>query len=98
MFEEGSRKQLDDSQPTPPAFSHQHTQGVFCALITRALIVLEGITLKGDPSFDIFASAYPFAVQRAVGIFGVAQLSEVALKVAKLRAASAVAGQTPPTV
>jgi predicted unusual protein kinase regulating ubiquinone biosynthesis (AarF/ABC1/UbiB family) len=33
----------------------------YFALITRALIVLEGIAVVGDPAFDIFAAAYPYA-------------------------------------
>ena len=51
--------------------------------------------MKGDPSFDIFASAYPFAVSRALSIFGVGQLSEVAVQVAKLRLAAAEAPALP---
>jgi aarF domain-containing kinase len=42
----------------------------YFALITRALIVLEGIAVTGDPNFDIFAAAYPFASSRAVELFG----------------------------
>merc|ERR1711865_80741 len=42
----------------------------YFALITRALIVLEGIAVTGDPNFDIFAAAYPFAQSRAVELFG----------------------------
>ena len=34
-------------------------------LVTRALIVLEGIALSGDPSFDIFKAAYPHGLRRA---------------------------------
>ncbi len=37
----------------------------YFALITRALIVLEGIALTGDPSFDIFQASYPYCKSRA---------------------------------
>ena len=40
----------------------------YFALITRALVVLEGIALEGDPAFDIFGAAYPYAAQRAAAI------------------------------
>lgn len=36
----------------------------YFALITRALIVLEGIAVVGNPSFDIFEAAYPFALKK----------------------------------
>jgi len=42
----------------------------YFALITRALIVLEGIALSGDPNFDIFAAAIPFARRRALQLLG----------------------------
>ena len=42
----------------------------YFALITRALIVLEGIAVTGDPSFDIFKAAYPYARSRAIELFG----------------------------
>ena len=38
----------------------------YFALITRAMIVLEGIAVTGDPEFDLFASSYPYAFKRAV--------------------------------
>lgn len=38
----------------------------YFALITRALIVLEGIAVIGDPSFDIFSASYPYAAKKAV--------------------------------
>lgn len=38
----------------------------YFALVTRALIVLEGIALVGDPQFDMFAAAYPFALRKAL--------------------------------
>jgi len=42
----------------------------YFALITRALAVLEGIALVGDPEFDIFWAAYPYAFGKAVNILG----------------------------
>ena len=42
----------------------------YFALITRALIVLEGIALTGDKDFDLFQSAYPHAAQHAKRLFG----------------------------
>eukprot|EP00440_Ansanella_granifera_P060546 gb/GFBE01065622.1/.p1 GENE.gb/GFBE01065622.1/~~gb/GFBE01065622.1/.p1 ORF type:complete len:555 (+),score=115.17 gb/GFBE01065622.1/:1-1665(+) len=42
----------------------------YFALITRALAVLEGIALAGDPEFDIFWAAYPFALSRARSVLG----------------------------
>jgi len=42
----------------------------YFALITRALATLEGIALVGDPEFDIFWAAYPFALSRAAVILG----------------------------
>jgi hypothetical protein len=32
----------------------------YFALITRAMIVLEGIAVTGDPEFDLFKAAYPY--------------------------------------
>jgi aarF domain-containing kinase len=32
----------------------------YFALITRAMIVLEGIAITGDPQFDLFRAAYPY--------------------------------------
>ena len=49
----------------------------YFALITRALIVLEGIAVTGDPNFDIFAAAYPFAQSRALEIFGWSGLARI---------------------
>merc|ERR1711865_738920 len=42
----------------------------YFALITRALIVLEGIALKANPDFDLFGAAYPEAAKRAVSVLG----------------------------
>ena len=39
----------------------------YFALVTRALIVLEGIALAGDPSFDIFKAAYPHGAAARAG-------------------------------
>merc|ERR1712241_909070 len=55
----------------------------YFALITRAMIVLEGIALTGDPSFDLFQSAYPYAFKRAITLFGISNLSEIAREAAK---------------
>ena len=30
-------------------------------VITKAMIFLEGIAMTGDPEFDLFISAYPYA-------------------------------------
>eukprot|EP00038_Savillea_parva_P024845 m.45239 g.45239 ORF g.45239 m.45239 type:complete len:607 (+) comp6628_c0_seq1:360-2180(+) len=38
----------------------------YFALVTRALIVLEGIALAGNPRFDLFGAAYPFALRKAM--------------------------------
>ena len=51
-------------------FSFPFTVPSYFALITRALIVLEGIALTGDPAFDIFHASYPYARSRAVDVFG----------------------------
>lgn len=42
----------------------------YFALITRALIVLEGIAVTADPAFDIFAAAYPVTVQKSAKFLG----------------------------
>ena len=55
----------------------------YFALITRAMIVLEGIALTGDPEFDLFTSAYPYAFKRAITLFGISNLSEIAKEAAK---------------
>ncbi len=49
----------------------------YFALITRAMIVLEGIAVTGNPEFDIFSSAYPYAVRRAVALFGLSNVAEI---------------------
>jgi len=50
----------------------------YFALITRALIVLEGIAVTGDPGFDIFQAAYPYARSRAHKLFGYSNLAQIA--------------------
>lgn len=42
----------------------------YFALITRAMIVLEGIAITGDPQFDLFRAAYPYSLRIAVKMFG----------------------------
>lgn len=66
----------------------------YFALITRALIVLEGIALSGDPEFDLFASAYPYAFKRAVQLFGISDLSQIASEAVKARYKSLQNAQT----
>jgi len=47
------------------------------------MIVLEGIAVTGDPEFDLFNSAYPFAFKRAISLFGMSNLTEIAKEAAK---------------
>jgi len=56
----------------------------YFALITRAMIVLEGIAITGDPNFDLFRSAYPYSLRRAVSVFGYRGVVELAREAAKL--------------
>merc|ERR1712073_202839 len=56
----------------------------YFALITRAMIVLEGIAITGDPSFDLFRSAYPYSLRRAVSVFGYRGVVELAREATKL--------------
>ena len=49
----------------------------YFALITRALIVLEGIALTGDKDFDLFNAAYPYAQAHAARLFGAKQLASM---------------------
>lgn len=53
--------------------------------LTRAMIVLEGIAVTADPEFDLFASAYPFALKRAVKLFGLSDLHLIATEALKVR-------------
>jgi len=57
----------------------------YFALITRAMIVLEGIAVTGDPDFDLFSSSYPYAFKTAINVFGVKNLTEIAKEVVKAR-------------
>jgi len=50
----------------------------YFALITRAMIVLEGIAITGDPQFDLFRSAYPYSLRRAVKVFGYSGVATLA--------------------
>ena len=61
----------------------------YFALVTRALIVLEGIALTGDPSFDIFKAAYPHGLRRARELFGVEGLARIAAAAGRARVAGA---------
>jgi len=49
----------------------------YFALLTRALIVLEGIALTGDPDFDLFQAAYPYAAKHAAKLFGASQFASM---------------------
>lgn len=59
-------------------FDFPFTVPPYFALITRALILLEGIAVAGDPKFDIFKAAEPFARQRALEVFGAVNLVKLA--------------------
>jgi len=50
----------------------------YFALVTRAMIVLEGIALTGDPHFDLFRTAYPYSLKRAVALFGYSGVLQIA--------------------
>merc|ERR1712179_471398 len=55
----------------------------YFALMTRAMIVLEGIAVTGNPEFDIFSESYPYAFRIALKVFGVRDLSEIVKSMAK---------------
>lgn len=55
----------------------------YFTLLTRSLIVLEGIAVTGDPNFDIFRAAYPYAVKFAMQRFGGTDLALIALSLAR---------------
>ena len=55
----------------------------YFALMTRAMIVLEGIAVTGNPEFDIFSESYPYAFRIALKVFGVRDLSEIVKSIAK---------------
>lgn len=50
----------------------------YFALITRAMIVLEGIAVTGDPDFDLFRAAYPYSLKHAISLFGYKGVAEIA--------------------
>ncbi len=52
-------------------------------MITRTMIVLKGIAMTGDPEFDLFNSGYPYAFKRAISLFGLSNLTEIAKEAAK---------------
>jgi len=54
----------------------------YFALITRAMIVLEGIAVTGDPDFDLFKAAYPYSLSRAIQIFGYSGVVSIAKEMA----------------
>ena len=58
-------------------FLHPFTVPSYFALITRALITLEGIALTGDPQFDIFRASHPYAQARALQIFGAKGVAQI---------------------
>eukprot|EP00928_Gymnodinium_smaydae_P016411 TRINITY_DN16155_c0_g1_i1.p1 TRINITY_DN16155_c0_g1~~TRINITY_DN16155_c0_g1_i1.p1 ORF type:complete len:637 (-),score=131.96 TRINITY_DN16155_c0_g1_i1:535-2445(-) len=55
----------------------------YFALITRALAVLEGIALVGNPEFDIFWAAYPHALSRATAVLGRRRTGVVSAQLAR---------------
>lgn len=57
----------------------------YFALLTRAMIVLEGIAVTGNPNFDLFSSAYPYAFKRAVNVFGFSDLTQIAASAVRYR-------------
>eukprot|EP00088_Acartia_fossae_P069780 TRINITY_DN9198_c0_g1_i12.p1 TRINITY_DN9198_c0_g1~~TRINITY_DN9198_c0_g1_i12.p1 ORF type:complete len:172 (+),score=36.32 TRINITY_DN9198_c0_g1_i12:25-516(+) len=54
----------------------------YFALITRAMIVLEGIAVTGDPNFDLFKAAYPYSLKRAIHLFGYGGIKQIASEAA----------------
>jgi aarF domain-containing kinase len=67
-------------------FEHPFSVPDYFALVTRALGVLEGIALTGDPDFDIFAAAQPYAKSHALKIFGAQELGVIAEEAFKTQA------------
>jgi len=39
--------------------------------------LLEGIALKGDPSFDIFQASFPYAKRKAIDMFSVKDYTNI---------------------
>jgi len=70
-------------------FDFPFTVPEYFALVTRALIVLEGIALTGDPDFDLFQSAYPYAARHATALFGKRQLAQMLGEATSAAAAAA---------
>jgi len=68
-------------------FEFPFTVPEYFALITRALIVLEGIALTGDPDFDLFNAAYPIAARHAASLFGASNLAMMLGEASTLAAA-----------
>ena len=60
-------------------FEYPFTVPSYFALVTRALITLEGIALQGDENFDVFAAAYPYTQERAVHLFGAKNVAKIVL-------------------
>jgi len=60
----------------------------YFALITRALIVLEGIAVTGNPNFDIFQAAYPYALRRSLEVFDRDDLMQISRSAAGKRTKS----------
>jgi len=88
LFERRKKKLTDVSDELNDVFfALPFTVPAYYALITRALIVLEGIALKGDPEFDIFRAAYPVVMERLLRKFGPATLSGAAAAVQSVRQA-----------
>lgn len=51
-------------------FQYPFSVPPFFALVTRGLGLLEGIALSGDPDFDLFEAAAPYARRRALKLLG----------------------------
>eukprot|EP01043_Picozoa_sp_COSAG02_P017019 COSAG02_NODE_762_length_17464_cov_12.006219_9_plen_125_part_00 len=62
----------------------------YFALITRALIVLEGIAITGDRDFDIFRASYPYAAKHAAQLFGVKELTSMLQTAAERKGSDAL--------
>ena len=58
-------------------FTYPFSVPPFFALVTRGLGLLEGIALKGDPSFDIFQASFPYAKRRAMDMFSVKDYTNI---------------------
>jgi len=58
-------------------FTYPFSVPPFFALVTRGLGLLEGIALKGDPSFDIFQASFPYAKRRAMDMFSVKDYTKI---------------------